>query len=85
MIKLHENQTDIVEQRAGKRELDLDTIRRRVARIKRGWSPEMVRARADEGRRRRAELENMFYEYLCDTSDSEETCDLGNAGLSLVG
>jgi hypothetical protein len=37
-------------------ELDIATIRRRVASIKRKWSPETVRARAIEGERRRSEL-----------------------------
>ncbi len=36
--------------------LDLATIRQRVARIKRTWTPETVRARAIEGARRRSEL-----------------------------
>ena len=41
----------------GEGELDLATIQRRVASIKRSWTPEESRARAVEGRRRRRELE----------------------------
>ncbi|MCR9296628.1 MAG: hypothetical protein NXI32_28285 [bacterium] len=65
--------------------LDLETIRRRVAKIKRGWSPETARARAIEGHRRRRELEDMLLMQMCDVEDSEETCDLNEYGFSLVG
>ena len=39
--------------------LDMNTIRQRVADIKRNWTPDTVRSRAIEGRRRRKELEAM--------------------------
>lgn len=38
-------------------ELDLLTVRERVAAIKRSWTPEEVAKRAAEGRRRRRDLE----------------------------
>ncbi len=65
--------------------VDLDTIRRRVANIKNRWTPEMTRARAIEGARRRSELEDLLLELLTDTSGSEEVCDLKSHGFSLVG
>ncbi len=36
--------------------VDLQTVRERVAAIKRSWTPEEVAARAAEGRRRRRDL-----------------------------
>ena len=65
--------------------LDMETIRRRVAKIKNSWSPETARARAAEGARRRQELENFVLEGICDVSTSEETCDISDYGFSLVG
>ncbi|MEM7478949.1 MAG: hypothetical protein AAF483_28535 [Planctomycetota bacterium] len=65
--------------------LDIETIRSRVADIKAEWSPEEAQARAIEGARRRAELQNLMLELLCDVSDSEESCDLVEHGFSLVG
>ncbi len=41
-------------------ELDLQTIRQRVADIKRNWTPAEVRARAVEGRERRKQLEELI-------------------------
>ena len=41
-------------------ELDLQTIRRRVADIKRNWTPAEVRERAVEGRQRRKQLEELI-------------------------
>ena len=38
-------------------QLDLQTIRQRVAAIKRNWTPAEVRERAVEGRQRRKQLE----------------------------
>ena len=38
-------------------QLDLQTIRQRVAAIKRNWTPAEVRERALEGRQRRKQLE----------------------------
>lgn len=40
--------------------LDMDTIRQRVKNIKRGWSQETAKQRAEEGKRRRAELEQLL-------------------------
>ena len=65
--------------------LDIETIRNRVADIKAEWSPEEAKARAVEGTRRRAELQNILLELLCDVEGSEETCDLAEHGFSLVG
>ena len=64
--------------------LDLDTIRRRVAMIKSGWSEETARARAAEGQRRRNQLESFLLDLLTDVAGSEETCDLRDHGFSLV-
>ncbi|MFN3190219.1 MAG: hypothetical protein ACE361_06810 [Aureliella sp.] len=65
--------------------LDMKTIRQRVARIKRGWSPETAKARSAEGQRRRRELEDMVLDLICDVDGSEESCDLESHGFSLVG
>ncbi|MFK7735956.1 MAG: hypothetical protein AB8B50_08015 [Pirellulaceae bacterium] len=65
--------------------LDINTIRRRVAAIKQGWSPETVKARSTEGARRRHVLEDLILERLCDTSDSEVSCDVDEPEFSLVG
>lgn len=65
--------------------VDMETVRRRVARIKNGWSPEVTRARAIEGQRRRRELESIMLDLICDTTESEESCDLAEYGFSLVG
>lgn len=40
--------------------LDLKTIRQRVKQIKAGWTEETSRQRAEEGKRRRAELERLL-------------------------
>ena len=40
--------------------LDLNTIRTRVEKIKAGWNSETAKQRAEEGKRRRAELERML-------------------------
>lgn len=70
-------------------ELDLQTIRQRVANIKKQWTPEVAKARAVEGARRRFELDSMVsalllemredYEFGAADSDSEAT------RLTLVG
>ena len=65
--------------------LEMETIRRRVAKIKSTWSPETAKARAIEGARRRRELEDVLLSHLCDIGDSEECCDLQKHGFSLVG
>lgn len=65
--------------------IDMETIRRRVAKIKNQWSVETSRARALEGKRRRGELEQLVLELLTDTSESEEYFDLKENGFSLVG
>ncbi len=53
-------------------ELDLQTIRQRVAAIKRNWTPAEVRARAVEGRERRKQLEDLVrqLEQDCDQFDT---------------
>ena len=57
-------------------ELDLQTIRQRVAAIKRNWTPAEVRARAVEGRQRRKQLEDLVrqLEQDCDQSNSALLC-----------
>lgn len=65
--------------------IDIETVRRRVAKIKNGWTSDTVRARATEGDRRRRELESLILDLMTDTSDSEESCDIGLHGFSLVG
>jgi hypothetical protein len=57
-------------------ELDLQTIRQRVAAIKRNWTPAEVRARAVEGRQRRKQLEELVrhLEKDCDKFDSALVC-----------
>lgn len=40
--------------------LDMSTIRERVQRIKASWSSKTAQERAEEGKRRRAELERML-------------------------
>ncbi len=65
--------------------VDMETIRRRVARIKNEWSTETIQARAKEGARRREELESLLLDRLTDIRDSEETCDLSQHGFCLVG
>ena len=65
--------------------VDMETIRRRVAKIKNGWTLETVKARAIEGDRRRRELETLMLDLMTDPTDSEESCDIGLHGFSLVG
>lgn len=57
-------------------ELDLQTIRQRVAAIKRNWTPAEVRARAVEGRQRRKQLEDLVrqLEQDCDHFDQALVC-----------
>jgi hypothetical protein len=45
-------------------ELDLETIRRRVADIKQHWTPEIAQARALEGARRRRALDALVTELI---------------------
>ena len=70
-------------------ELDMLTIRRRVAKIKSRWAPEVVQARAAEGARRRRELDSLVSELMSEYSDNYSTNDCetnGDAhGLTLVG
>ena len=61
--------------------IDMETIRRRVAKIKNQWTPEVARARASEGLRRRAELESLLVE-LAALEDGKQ-CEFPE--LSLVG
>lgn len=59
-------------------ELTLSTIRERVNRIKSGWSAETARERAEEGKRRRAELEQMMLGDLL--AQSRSKCDFTLVG-----
>lgn len=60
------------------------TIRKRVAKIKRRWTPEVAKSRAVEGQRRREELECLLVELLdAECEDGEELADFPT--LSLVG
>ena len=54
-------------------ELDLQTIRQRVADIKRSWTPAEVRARAVEGRERRKQLEELIRQLEQDYDPLDET------------
>ncbi len=54
-------------------ELDLQTIRQRVADIKRNWTPAEVRARAVEGRERRKQLEELIRQLELDYDPLDET------------
>lgn len=83
VMPTHRNQTQ--EHAAGEGFLDMETIRRRVAKIKNRWSAETARSRAIEGARRRSELEDLVLDLLTDTRDSEESCNLEQHGFSLVG
>jgi hypothetical protein len=67
-------------------ELDMLTIRRRVAKIKSRWAPEVAQSRAIEGARRRRELDAMVSELLGDLrADFQvDACDDAH-GLTLVG
>lgn len=57
-------------------DLDLDTIRQRVAAIKQNWTAAEVRARAVEGRQRRKQLEDLVrqLERDCDQLDQTFVC-----------
>ena len=69
-------------------ELDMATIRRRVARIKSQWTPEVARARAVEGARRRRELDTLVSQLWTKSGDqpSEEGFPCRDThGLTLVG
>ncbi len=70
-------------------ELDMLTIRRRVAKIKSRWTAEETQARAAEGTRRRHELDALVSELMGDYLDDRDTrgatcCD-DSHGLTLVG
>lgn len=71
-------------------ELDMATIRRRVAQIKQRWTPEVAQARAAEGARRRRELD-MLVNQLLHEFRGEEFGNEGSGserdshGLTLVG
>ncbi|MCA9126077.1 MAG: hypothetical protein KDB22_03290 [Planctomycetales bacterium] len=61
--------------------IPMEVIRRRVARIKNRWTPEIANSRAAEGRRRREELECLLSDLL-----AEETSVADDVPhLSLVG
>ncbi len=63
-------------------DLDLRTIRQRVAAIKRTWTPEEVSARAAEGRLRRCELARLVEGLDLDALHADD-CDAPE--LTLVG
>lgn len=73
----------------GDNELDMQTIRRRVANIKKQWTPEVAQARAAEGVRRRLELDSMICGLLREMREECEfqadTADSAAAQLTLVG
>ncbi len=54
-------------------ELDLQTIRQRVADIKRNWTPAEVRARAVEGRERRKQLAELIRQLEQDYEPLDES------------
>ncbi len=61
--------------------VDLQTVRERVAAIKRSWTPEEVAARAAEGRRRRRDLRA-----LVEALEQEQAFDCDDCPeLTLVG
>ncbi|MEZ6135283.1 MAG: hypothetical protein R3C53_10270 [Pirellulaceae bacterium] len=61
--------------------IDMETIRRRVAKIKNRWSPETAKARAIEGVRRRADLEALLSE-IAEELECENEAELaGSFGL----
>lgn len=68
--------------------LDMQTIRRRVAQIKSQWTPEVARARAAEGARRRRELDalvgHLAGEKRCE-GQAAERLGRDSHGLTLVG
>lgn len=70
-------------------ELDMATIRQRVAQIKKRWSPEVAQARAAEGARRRRELDALVNQLVGELSEEyassgpRSECD--SHGLTLVG
>ncbi|MCA9180022.1 MAG: hypothetical protein KDA51_01180 [Planctomycetales bacterium] len=70
-------------------ELDMQTIRRRVANIKSRWAPEVAQARAAEGARRRRELDALVSELMSGFYDdySAKPCETSGDthGLTLVG
>lgn len=70
-------------------ELDMLTIRRRVAQIKGRWTPEETQARAAEGTRRRRELDALVSElkgdYLDERVTDKAACCDDFHGLTLVG
>ncbi len=70
-------------------DLDLQTIRRRVAKIKNSWTPEVAHARAAEGKRRRRELDSLVETLLQEMRD-DFLADCGNIAdeenqLTLIG
>ncbi|MCA9159706.1 MAG: hypothetical protein KDA72_15335 [Planctomycetales bacterium] len=70
-------------------ELDMQTIRRRVANIKSRWAPEVAQARAAEGARRRRELDALVSALMSDFHDdyAANQCETSEDthGLTLVG
>lgn len=68
-------------------ELDLRTIRRRVAKIKQSWTPEIAQARAAEGARRRRELDALVNQWLGERREDGASYQstLDRHGLSLIG
>ena len=70
-------------------ELDMLTIRRRVANIKSRWAPEVAQARAAEGARRRRELNALVSELMVEFRDEYAVADCETSndthGLTLVG
>ena len=70
-------------------ELDMATIRQRVAQIKKRWTPEVAQARATEGARRRRELDALVNQLLGEMSEdyaiAGQRSGSDSHGLTLVG
>ena len=70
-------------------ELDMATIRQRVAQIKKRWTPEVAQARAAEGARRRRELDALVNQLLGEMSEDYASSGPRSGsdahGLTLVG
>ncbi len=63
-------------------DIDMRTIRQRVAAIKRTWTPDEVAARAAEGRSRRSELARLVDGWDLEDFDSDDSDAIA---LTLVG
>ncbi|QDV22941.1 hypothetical protein [Aureliella helgolandensis] len=85
MKVLHESRREHTGTNGSNGFLDMATIQRRVAKIKNGWTADMVRARAEEGRRRRQELDSLVLHLMGDEGFADDEQNSGLGGLTLVG